>query len=669
MDLKQSLTFRQMVRILVVSLCIAGVFYAGTAYYLIMVSRAQVEDLHEQLAASVIEPATTSVWTFDDALALKTLEGVAKIEFVSGGEMLLTDGETLAYLRSSQPKVARDSWFSWAFVGQGRSELPLVRDGEAAVLGKLVLHFDLDFHGEQLAKLLWLGFWDSLFRVLFLSMVLALVFHRFTTRAILRLGEQVATISPENPKFSLLEAPKGHEDDEIGLLTDQFNATLTRLSLLQQELMELATRDALTGLPNRALMKEELERASELALLQERRFAVLFMDLDRFKDVNDSLGHSIGDEFLSHIGHVIEDEVSNEGIACRIGGDEFVVIAERCATADSAATLAERIIHRLATPVQLEGYQLHPALSIGIVMFPDDGTNYDELLRNADAAMYSSKRAGSNKWAFFESDMTDQAMARLKLEGSLRDAVAQEAFELFLQPKVGLQRREPVGAEGLIRWLHKGKMVSPAEFIPVCEETGLIIPLGYWVIEQGCAIVKRWESRGWNHMKLSVNLSPRQLLDDGFIDRVRSIVERFDVTPGMLELEVTETSIMENIENQIIIFEELRSLGLGLSIDDFGTGYSSLAYLQRLSLDTLKIDISFVRNLPNETTLPEIIIVLAKALDLYTVAEGVETEEQREWLAHHGCDCLQGYLESKPLPEAEFDQWIAAFNPVSKTAE
>lgn len=443
----------------------------------------------------------------------------------------------------------------------------------------------------------------------------------------------------------------------IGVFSDISNIKQT-----EKELERMAYYDPLTGLPNRTLFQERLKHEILSTRRHKGRLALLFLDLDRFKHVNDSFGHSVGDELLKVIADRLTAEVRENDTVTRLGGDEFTVIVSELSDIDSATALVERMLKRIQEPIELVGQQLHVGASIGIALYPDDGEDAETLLRHADMAMYQAKDQGRNAFHYFTQKLQDRASSRLLLENQLREAIDKQQFALYYQPKLELHSRRVLGMEALIRWHHPTQgLISPAEFIPVAEETGLIVPLGHWVLEEACRQTQQWHQQGFTHLRVSVNLSARQFAKVDLVDDVRDVLERTQLSSDALELEITESMVVDASSSANEKLVQLRQLGLEISIDDFGTGYSNLQYLKRFPLTSLKIDRGFVRDLMvdrEDAAIIKAIILMARGLGLNVIAEGVETQEQLDFLLEHRCPMGQGYLFSPPLPADQFIEWI-----------
>jgi diguanylate cyclase (GGDEF)-like protein len=385
--------------------------------------------------------------------------------------------------------------------------------------------------------------------------------------------------------------------------------------------------------------------------------AVLFVDLDRFKIINDSLGHDAGDVLLVEIAGRLRKALRGSDVVARLGGDEFVIILEDVAERHAIEAIAHTLLTALSQPLQLSGHECHTTASIGIATFPDNGSDVHTLTKNADMAMYLAKDDGKNGFRFFTSEIKSQSIERLMLETALRHALERNQFALHYQPKVDLATRQITGVEALLRWTHPELgMLPPAQFIPLAEETGLIVPIGLWVLKEACAQNMAWQRRGLRPVSMAVNLSPRRFVDEYILQDIDEALAASGMSPVLLQLEVTESMVMRNVPRAIKVLDAIQSRGIRLAIDDFGTGYSSMSLMKQFPIDTIKIDRSFVRDLPDDSedrAIAQAIISMGKALGMTVVAEGVETAEQEIFLRDHGCDEMQGYLFSKPVPSEQ----------------
>ena len=425
----------------------------------------------------------------------------------------------------------------------------------------------------------------------------------------------------------------------------------------------LATHDDLTGLPNRWTFGEAVNDAVKAGHRYGHLFAVMFMDLDRFKNINDTLGHAAGDVLLIKTAKRLQECVRESDVIARIGGDEFVILLREVSDQSQVAGVARKILSAVVKPLAIHGHECRITASIGISMFPADALDEESLIKNADAAMYVAKEEGRNGFRFHFQNITTQSIERLTLEASLRGALERDELLLHYQPKQDLGNGGIVGVEALLRWQHPDLgLLPPGRFIPLAEETGLIVPIGKWVIETACAQNVAWQRQGLPALRIAVNLSPRQFADPGLLGDIDAALDNSGMAPELLELEITESMVMQNVERAMRVLKAIKGLGVMLAIDDFGTGYSSMSLLKKFPIDVLKIDRSFVREISNNSedkAIADAIIALGRALDLTIVAEGVETAEQEAFLRAHHCDQIQGYLISKPVPADEFAAFMA----------
>jgi len=451
----------------------------------------------------------------------------------------------------------------------------------------------------------------------------------------------------------------------IALLTSLLDARLDArtavladsLSLANQELTHLALHDTLTGLPNRSLLADRIQQAMQVVTEQGGCFALMFIDLDGFKPVNDAFGHHMGDQLLREVGLRLRDDLRSQDTLARIGGDEFVLLVQ-LAQADDAMRLAERQVGLINQAFHVAEHELKISASVGIAMFPGNGGTPQELLMNADAAMYHAKGMGKNGYSFFDVSMNTNARKQLQLLQDLRNALEQGQFRLYYQPKFDAGTGRPVGAEALLRWEHPQQgLLMPDKFIELAEKTGLIIPIGEWVLNEACRQMQVWYAQGYQDWRIAVNLSALQFCHAGLVKSVASALERHQLPANSLTLEITETTAMSDADASMTVLQKLSDMGVDLSIDDFGTGYSSLMYLKRLPANELKIDRGFVRDLEHDSddaAIVSAIVALGQALGLRIVAEGVETDVQQSFLTRLGCDSLQGYLLGHPMPADGF---------------
>ncbi|MFW2404482.1 MAG: EAL domain-containing protein, partial [Gammaproteobacteria bacterium] len=463
-----------------------------------------------------------------------------------------------------------------------------------------------------------------------------------------------------------------NDDTVLAIVRD-----ITDRKQAEEKVHHLAYHDNLTGLPNRQHFSNRLRRAIRDARKSGKMLATLYIDLDRFKRINDTLGHRVGDALLKAVAKRLDHCVRTDDAVARVdqpddyeprlarlGGDEFVVVIEEIDNENQVDVVANRIRDALLAPFKYEGHQFVVTPSIGIALYPRDGKKIDDLLMHADMAMYEAKASGRNNYRFYSEAMNLRSVERLDLENDLQTAIRERAFQMHYQPKIDLKTSRIVGVEALLRWHHsKRGWVSPVQFIPIAEETGLIIELGEWVVGQICEQIQAWDRKGINDISVAVNVSSRQFCREELLDSVLRIVRDTGIRPQSLELEITESMLMRNVDETKAALIAFKDAGLRISVDDFGTGYSSLNYLKQFPLDSLKIDRSFVQDLHrdrDDAAICAAILAMAKELDLSVVAEGVELEEQLDFLRRHNCDQVQGFLFSKPLSVSDFEGFYSA---------
>jgi diguanylate cyclase (GGDEF)-like protein/PAS domain S-box-containing protein len=427
---------------------------------------------------------------------------------------------------------------------------------------------------------------------------------------------------------------------------------------MAQEMAHTAEHDVLTGLPNRMLLNDRIRQAIAAAKRHAKQVAVLFLDVDGFKHINDSLGHPFGDQVLQSIAQRLLECVRSVDTVSHQGGDEFVVLLSELTHPRAASVMAARMLRAVADPHMVGKHELHVTASIGLSVFPDDGLNAETLIKNADTAMYQAKESGRRRYQFFKPSMNARAVERQSIEESLRRAVERQEFELHYQPKINIKTGAITGAEALIRWTHPTRGgIPPADFIPIAEDCGLIVPIGRWVLRQACKQARAWADAGLPATAMAVNVSAMEFQNEGFLKGLLQILQESRWHPGLLELEVTESVLMKHVEATIEVLQALRESGVQVALDDFGTGYSSLSYLRRFPIDSLKIDRSFVQQIaggPDAAAIVTAVISMAQSLKLRVVAEGVETLQELQFLQARQCDEVQGYYFSRPLPAAQF---------------
>jgi diguanylate cyclase (GGDEF)-like protein len=571
----------------------------------------------------------------------------------------------------------------------------VIHDGDT--IGYVYIRSNLD---EISDHLIWyLGIVAAVFAMsLMVSLMLGAQMQRIVSEPLLRLSELARKISTAK-NYSLRAS--GTTGDELGQLVLDFNSMLDEIQArddeLEQHRLRLEERvavrtreleaaneeleaaktqaesvaarmqyhahhDSLTGLPNRILLNDRLNTAMSHARRKKGIMALLFLDLDRFKIINDSLGHAVGDQLLRVVARRLKSCVREEDTVARLGGDEFMVLLPSITGSSDAGKIGNKIINALVGPVSCHGHELHITTSVGVSLYPYDGTDADTLIKHADISMYRAKELGRNKLIYYTAEMNAESRRQLALETSLRRALERDEMTLVYQPKIDTSRNTIIGAEALLRWEHPTMgTISPTDFIPIAEDSGLIVQISEWALHTAFRQLKNWHRDGFRDLKMAVNLSSAQLSRTGLAEAVEAALADTQLDACMTELEITENVVMQNIDSAIITLEHLKAMGVSVSMDDFGTGYSSLSYLRRLPVDTVKIDKSFVRELPDnkeDASIAMAIIAMAKSLNLNVVAEGVENHRQLNFFRQQGVQVVQGYLFSKPVPAEAFGRML-----------
>lgn len=433
-----------------------------------------------------------------------------------------------------------------------------------------------------------------------------------------------------------------------------------KLKKANSKLKTLAHFDSLTGLPNRDLFNDRLSQAIEKSKRHKNKLALLFVDLDRFKQINDSLGHSLGDKVLKTVATRLNQCIRKEDSLARLGGDEFIILMDDLNKGEDASLLAQKIIESIAQPIYIDEHTFYVTASIGISLYPQDDMDMYKLLMYADTAMYRAKKEGKNNFQFYSSEMTALAVDNVTMQANLHSALENGEFVVYYQPQINAETLQPIGMEALVRWKHPHMgLISPSKFLSLAEETGFIVELDQYVMKRAMKQMVQWHKDGFTPGKLALNISIKQLHQKDFISVFKGMLIETGCNAECLELEITEGQIMNHPEDAIVVLNSIRDMGIKLAIDDFGTGYSSLSYLKRLPIDKLKIDKTFIRGLPDDEEdigIAKAVIALAKSLKLSVIAEGVETQEQRDFLVEHGCENIQGYFYSKPLLPHEMEK-------------
>ncbi len=675
-----SLTIRYKITLLMV--IISVLVLSASAFFLY---RSQVQGIEFSAEESARSKATvvaaslvTSLLFHDQSTATDALKLLVENSSVVCALVQSRDGSVFA-------RYGICSFNSFELQGEGRPQAfdaPLiVREkilDRGDVIGELVVESAIDLLTLQRQSSLEILLFSILFGVL-LSAALAQLLQSIITEPLMRMVRLVNNVSLSGDYNQKIRVDS---EDEVGVLARGFNHLLEEVRSREkrlkehgehlqkivdkrtEQLYEKAHFDELTKLPNRYLFQDRLEHAIVSCQRHEGNLALLFMDLDRFKTINDSLGHDVGDELLRAVAVRLSEVARAVDTVARLGGDEFVFLLEDIHHPEDAARIAQRIIKSFETPFDLKSNSLHMSTSIGISVYPDDGESAQALLKNADVSMYHSKQKGAGFYSFYIEEMNESSFERLAVENHLHAALEREEFSLVFQPQVHLPEREVERAEALLRWNNPDLgQVSPSVFIAVAEEIGLINRIGLWVITEACRQLGEWEREGIRSISLAINISASQLLESGLMAHIESEAARHGVSLDRLELEITEDVFLDHSEQVLNVLAQLQSVGIKIAIDDFGTGYSSLRYLNNLPVDCLKLDGMFVKDLHENDASRGIVsstIILAHSLNMKLVAECVETQEQLDFLQKQGCDLVQGYFLHKPLSADQFRELILA---------
>ena len=499
----------------------------------------------------------------------------------------------------------------------------------------------------------------------FITILAGIQFTKMITHPINEMVRQVEQVASGNVT-ALSDYVPIDTTDEIGRLSRSFyhmantlKAYVQEIITVNEQLLEVAYQDALTGLPNRRYFGERLNKL--FAEKTTQHLALLYIDLDRFKYINDTLGHHVGDQILAAVAERMAACLPDIDTLARLGGDEFILLCQNVTNEQQVATLAEQLIAVFEQPFSAQNKIFHITCSIGISLYPQDGKDMDSILRAADTAMYAAKQLGNNSFQYYTSKMQQKVLRRMELENIIHQTIEKEGFQVYYQPRVNISSGQIVGMEALLRLPYNGDFISPAEFIPVAEETGLILSLGAWVLRTACKQNSQWQLAGYPPLRVSVNLSPNQFNQKDLLLQIKKTLRETNLPACWLELEITEGAFMNKAAATLQTFADIKSLGIHISIDDFGTGYSSLSYLKRFDIDCLKIDKSFVDEIgqdSKDSSIAHTIITMGKSLHMIIVAEGVEKQEQLDFLKKHNCDQIQGYIFSRPLPPTEFEKLL-----------
>ncbi|MBS8240770.1 EAL domain-containing protein [Marinobacter lipolyticus] len=627
-----------------------------------------------QTIALVRDAATQSVFSIDNELAQQVVDGLFAQEAIRLARITHPDGEPLGNGERPLQRSAFRPITDPIFDAERRYREALSRPGNPDIIyGYLDIHYDTAFAAGTWLERTSVTFASGIASAIILGMALFVVFHLLLTRPLLRIVRSVKQVDPEQPDDRLVALPPGHHTDELGLWVNATNNLLVAIGDTQKQHREaedrvnrLARYDQLTGLPSRDTFMEMLQKDIHDAGERKSVLALTVCGIDDFKSVNEQCGFRTGDVLLQAVADRLTRKLgSNRFTVSRLGSDQFAIVEKGLRDGYQAADTADQILACVNRPMVIDDQTVTMTATLGVALFPGDASKPDRLLQSAEQTMALAKQHGHNHFQFYVASIDQEIRERKQLEKDLAQALGNHQFHLVYQPQINLETRRIIGAEALIRWEHPEKgLVPPDHFIPISEVNGSIVEIGQWVLDQACWQAARWAEEGMP-LRIAVNLSAVQLRQANIVDDILSTLKRHRIPAGRLELEVTETSFMTNLEDAVAKLHRLSKAGISIAVDDFGTGYSSLTYLKRMPVQHLKIDKQFIRDLlvnEEDTRIANTIIDLGRSLNLSVVAEGVETAEQEYYLSQRGCKLAQGYFFSKPLSPHDFETFVAGFH-------
>ncbi|MDT3710844.1 MAG: EAL domain-containing protein [Pseudomonas sp.] len=663
LELRNSLSRRLLRVVLLSALAVGLVLSCAQIIFGAYKTRHLIADDAQRILRMTRDPSTQAIYSLDREMGSQVMEGLFQHESIreasighAGEELLAHKSRPLLTLPSrwlTDPILGRDQQFSIPLIG---------REPYNEHYGDLRITLDTARYGQEFIRDSVVIAVIGVLRALTLGLVLFLIYEWLLTRPLTKLIEHLARINPDRPGAHKLPLIKGHERNELGLWVETANGLLAaiehNMQLRQQaenSLQHMTQYDPLTGLPNRQQLQRQLDHILEEARRLQRRVAVLCLGLDDFKGINEQFSYRTGDRLLLALADRLRSLGGRLDALARLGGDQFVLVLSGIEQPYEAAELAQTLLDDLETPLEVDGQRIRLHGTIGVTLYPEDGGDTEKLLQKAEQTMTLAKNRSRNRYQFYVASIDSEMRARRELEKDLGEALAHGEFFLVYQPQVDYQQNCITGVEALLRWKHQGKLVPPDLFIPVAEQNGSIIPIGAWVLDQACRQLQEWRGLGFTGLRMAVNLSTVQLHHSGLPQMISDLLQRHQLPAETLELEVTETGLMEDIQAARHNLLSLRRSGALIAIDDFGTGYSSLSYLKSLPLDKIKIDKSFVQDIGQDegATIVRAVIQLGRSLGMTVIAEGVETPEQEAYLIAEGCQEGQGYYYSKPLPARE----------------
>ena len=680
LELKNSLSIK-LLRVVLLSAFVVGVVLscAQIVFDAYKTRQAIANDAH-RILGMFRDPSTQAVYSLDREMGMQVIEGLFQHESVRYASIGHPNEPMLAE-RSRDLAQMPTRWLTDTFLGKEQlfSTKLVGRGPYSEYYGDLNISLDTAPYGESFVTNSVIIFISGVLRAMAMGLVLYLVYHWLLTKPLSKIIEHLTNINPDRPSEHKLPMLPGNEKNELGLwinTANQLLASIERNTHLRREaensLLRMAQYDFLTGLPNRQQLQQQLDQILEDAGRLQRRVAVLCVGLDDFKGINEQFSYQSGDQLLLALSDRLRSHSGRLGALARLGGDQFALVQADIEQPYEAAELAQSVLDDLEQPFLLDQHEVRLRATIGITLFPEDGDSTEKLLQKAEQTMTLAKSRSRNRYQFYIASVDSEMRRRRELEKDLRDALAQNQLHLVYQPQVDYRDHRVVGVEALLRWQHpQHGFVAPDLFIPLAEQNGTIIPIGEWILDQTCRQLREWHDQGFSDLRMAINLSTVQLHHSELPRVVNNLMQVYRLPPRSLELEVTETGLMEEISTAAQHLLSLRRSGALIAIDDFGTGYSSLSYLKSLPLDKIKIDKSFVQDLledEDDATIVRAIIQLGKSLGMQVIAEGVETAEQEAYIIAQGCHEGQGYLYSKPLPARELTLFLKQARRLSSAA-
>lgn len=680
LELKNSLSIK-LLRVVLLSAFVVGVVLscAQIVFDAYKTRQAIANDAH-RILGMFRDPSTQAVYSLDREMGMQVIEGLFQHESVRYASIGHPNEPMLAE-RSRDLAQMPTRWLTDTFLGKEQlfSTKLVGRGPYSEYYGDLNISLDTAPYGESFVTNSVIIFISGVLRAMAMGLVLYLVYHWLLTKPLSKIIEHLTNINPDRPSEHKLPMLPGNEKNELGLwinTANQLLASIERNTHLRHEaensLLRMAQYDFLTGLPNRQQLQQQLDQILEDAGRLQRRVAVLCVGLDDFKGINEQFSYQSGDQLLLALSDRLRSHSGRLGALARLGGDQFALVQADIEQPYEAAELAQSVLDDLEQPFMLDQHEVRLRATIGITLFPEDGDSTEKLLQKAEQTMTLAKSRSRNRYQFYIASVDSEIRRRRELEKDLRDALAQNQLHLVYQPQVDYRDHSIVGVEALLRWQHpQHGFVAPDLFIPLAEQNGTIIPIGEWILDQSCRQLREWHDQGFSNLRMAINLSTVQLHHAELPRVVNNLMQVYRLPPKSLELEVTETGLLEDISTAAQHLLCLRRSGALIAIDDFGTGYSSLSYLKSLPLDKIKIDKSFVQDLledEDDATIVRAIIQLGKSLGMQVIAEGVETAEQEAYIIAQGCHEGQGYLYSKPLPARELTLFLKQARRLSSAA-